>query len=304
MQVHRGVEHLPSFKKAVVTIGTFDGVHEGHRKIISRLVAEAKNCGGESLIITFHPHPRSIVNPTEQLQLLNTLDEKIELLSTTGLDHLVIVPFTRDFSELSAENYISQFLVANFHPHIIIIGYDHHFGKNRGGNFALLQEKSVTYHYTLMEIPKHTLHEVAVSSTQIRQAIFSSDVDSANKLLGYNFFFSGLVVQGDKLGRVLGYPTANLQYTSEEKIRLGHGVYAVDVVIEGEMKKGMLSIGARPTLVNSDERVEVNIFNFDQDIYDTEIRVFVKKFLRNQVKYNSLDELKQQLAKDKEASLQ
>jgi len=303
MQVHRTIENLPPFNNAVITIGTFDGVHEGHKKIITALLSKAEEVGGESLIITFDPHPRKIVNPHEPLQLINTLDEKIELLSKAGIDHLVVVPFTHEFAEQTAEQYIKNFLIDNFHPQIIIIGHDHHFGKGRKGNYKLLEEKAEVYNYQLVEIPKHVLDEIAVSSTKIRKALSESNVETANKLLGYDFFFEGRVLEGDKLGRQLGYPTANLQYTDKDKLQLGHGVYAVYVVIGSITKKGMLSIGNRPTLTNSEERIEVNIFEWDQDIYGHTIRVIVKKFLRPQEKYNSLEELIQQLAKDREVSL-
>jgi riboflavin kinase / FMN adenylyltransferase len=297
------MENLPPFKNAVITIGTFDGVHTGHKKIIDALTTEAKTVQGESVIITFDPHPRKIVNPDKPLQLINTLDEKTELLTKTGIDHLVIIPFTHEFSEQTAEEYIRDFLIGNFHPHTIIIGYDHHFGKGRKGNYKLLEEKAPVFNYKLLEIPKHVLDEIGVSSTKIRKALLESDSETANKLLGYNFFFEGKVIEGDKLGRQLGYPTANLEYTDAEKIHLGHGVYAVYVEIGNVRKKGMLSIGNRPTLTNSNERIEVNIFDWDQEIYGQIIRVIVKKYLRPQEKYNSLDELIQQLRKDKEDSL-
>ena len=303
MQVHRTIENLPPFNNAVITIGTFDGVHEGHKKIITALLSKAEEVGGESLIITFDPHPRKIVNPHEPLQLINTLDEKIELLSKAGIDHLVVVPFTHEFAEQTAEQYIKNFLIDNFHPQIIIIGHDHHFGKGRKGNYKLLEEKAEVFNYQLVEMPKHVLDEIAVSSTKIRKALSESNIETANKLLGYDFFFEGRVLEGDKLGRQLGYPTANMHYTDAEKIQLGHGVYAVYVVIGSITKKGMLSIGNRPTLTNSDERIEVNIFEWDEDIYGLTIRVIVKKFLRPQEKYSSLDELIQQLGKDREASL-
>src|SRR5215213_4657466 len=196
MQVHRTIEGLPSFSNAVITIGTFDGVHEGHMKIIDALIKEASGAGGESVIISFDPHPRKIVNPNEHLQLINTLDEKIELLSQTMIDHLVIVPFTPAFAEQSADQYIENFLIGKFHPHTIIIGYDHHFGKGRKRNFMLLAEKADQYGYRLLEIPKYILDEVAVSSTKIRNALLKSDVDTANKLLGYEFFFEGVVIRG------------------------------------------------------------------------------------------------------------
>lgn len=303
MQVHRSIENLPPFKNAVITIGTFDGVHQGHKKIINALKKEAEAAQGESVIITFHPHPRKVVHADEPLQLINTLDEKIELLQQTGIDHLVIVAFSQQFSEQTAEEYIENFLIKNFHPHTIIIGYDHHFGKGRKGNFILLAENADRYNYQLLEIPKYILDEISVSSTKIRNAILHSDVDTANKLLGYQFFFEGLVIKGDQLGRKLGYPTANLKYNDEEKIHLGHGVFAAFAEVKGRRYKAMLSVGRRPTLENSDERVEVNIFHFDEEIYGETIRVIVKKFLRAQEKYASLDELKQQLAIDKQNSL-
>jgi riboflavin kinase/FMN adenylyltransferase len=303
MQVHRSIENLPHFDNAVITIGTFDGVHEGHKKIIDALINEARLIHGEAIIITFHPHPRKIVNPNEHLQLINTLEEKIELLNKSGIDHLIIVSFNEKFSSQSANEYIENFLIAKFHPHTIIIGYDHHFGKGRQGNFLLLAEKADQYGYRLLEIPKYILQEVGVSSTQIRNALLKSDAEAANKLLGYNFFFEGIVIRGDQLGRKLGYPTANLQYTDSDKIHLGHGVYAAYAEVEGIMYKGMLSIGTRPTLENSDERVEINIFDFDREIYGWNVRVAVKKYLRGQEKYSTLDELKTQLAIDKENSL-
>lgn len=303
MQVYRTTENLPLFTNAVITIGTFDGVHEGHKKIIAALIAEAKKINGESIIITFDPHPRKVVKPDEHLQLINTLGEKIELLGQTGIDHLVVVPFTYEFADQTAEQYIEDFLINKFHPHTVIIGYDHHFGKGRKGNYKLLEEKCDAFHYKLLEIPKLIVDEIGVSSTKIRNALLQSDVETANKLLGYDFFFEGVVIEGDKLGRQLGYPTANLNYTDKEKIHLGHGVYAVYVEINGARKKGMLSIGNRPTLLHSDEKIEVNIFDWDEEIYGRTIRVIVKKFLRPQEKYNSLEELIQQLHRDKENSL-
>ena len=303
MQVHRQLEHLPAFTNAVITIGTFDGVHEGHCKIIDALKREADRVNGESVLITFSPHPRKVVQPDRPLQLINTPEEKAELLRNAGIHHLVIVPFTPAFSEMSAEEYIADFLIRYFTPKTIIIGYDHRFGKGRGGDYRLMEEKATVYNYQLLEIPKHVLDEIGVSSTKIRNAILQSDIDTANKLLGYSFFFEGEVIKGDQLGRQLGYPTANLRYTNEDKIHLGHGVYAVYADVAGTRKKAMLSIGNRPTLTDSDERVEVNIFDFDQDIYGQNIRVTVQQFLRGQEKYASLDQLIQQLHQDKVESL-
>jgi riboflavin kinase / FMN adenylyltransferase len=303
MQVHRSIEQLPPFKNAVITIGTFDGVHQGHQKIIRALKQEAARVNGETIIISFHPHPRKIVQPHQHLQLINTLNEKIGLLRNAAIDHLVIVPFTAEFSELTADEYIESFLIEKFRPASIIIGYDHRFGRGRTGDYRLLEERADRFGYHLIEIPQHLLNEIAVSSTKIRDAILCSDIATANQLLGYSFFFEGEVVHGDKLGRTLGYPTANLQYKDEDKIHLGHGVYAVYAEVNGERKKGMMSIGTRPTLNKPGEKVEVNLFDFDDNIYGKTMRVTVEHFLRGQEKYPSLESMVQQLHKDKENSL-
>ena len=304
MQVHHDIDNLPVFNNAIITIGTFDGVHLGHQQIIDKLKQEAANAGGESIIITFHPHPRKIVSSViTGVRLINTLAERIELLEKTGIDHLVVVPFTDFFANQSAEGYIRDFLVEKFHPHTIIIGYDHRFGKERSGDYKLMEEKATVHNYRLREIPEHLLDAVKVSSTNIRNAILHSNIDEANKLLGYLFFFEGEVVDGDKLGRTLGYPTANLKNTDEEKIVLGDGIYAVYVRVDGKDYKGMMSIGFRPT-VNGKRRVtEVNLFDFDEQIYGKTIRIYVKKYLRTEVKFDSLADLTEQLHKDKEESL-
>lgn len=303
MQVHRGTGQLPDFKNSVITIGTFDGVHKGHRTVIESVVTEAQRIKGTSVLITFDPHPRKVVEPQQRLALINTISEKTELLAETGLDHVVIIPFTKEFADIPADEYIAGFLVKNFHPHTIVIGYDHHFGRNREGNWQLLEKKSHEFHYQLKEISKLTLNEIAISSTKIRRALMCGDVTRANKLLGYSFFFEGRVIHGDKMGRELGYPTANLELTDCDKIRLGEGVYAAWVKIGSEMYKGMLSVGNRPTLPGSEERIEVNLFDFNREIYGQTLRVIVKKYLRAQEKYESLEALKKQLAKDKEDSL-
>ena len=301
MQVHRNLETLPRFRNAVLTIGTFDGVHLGHRRIIAALTKEAADIDGESVIITFDPHPRKIVQPNTSLQLINSLEERIELLSGLNVDHLVVVPFTPEFANLSADAYIKDFLVARFQPKSIIIGYDHHFGKNRQGNFRLLEEKSPVFGFHLIEIPKHILEEIGISSTKIRQAIQSGEIEKANKLLGYDFFFEGVVVEGDKLGRTLGYPTANIEIHDGDKIHLGEGVYAVTIRINGHLQKGMLSIGKRPTLNDTVERIEVHIFDFKEDLYHRSIRVYIKRYMRAQAKFDSLAGLKHQLQLDEQA---
>ncbi len=304
MQVHYNLDDLPKFQNAVITIGTFDGVHLGHQLIISTLINEANKANGESVIITFHPHPRKVVSSVVTgIRLINTLDERIELLSKTGVDHLVVVPFTEYFANQTAEEYIKYFLVEKFKPNTIIIGYDHRFGKDRTGNYLLMVQKAIEYNYTLKEIPEHLLDAVKVSSTTIRNALLHGQIEEANKLLGYAFFFTGQVVHGNKIGRTIGYPTANLKSHNEEKITLGDGIYAVYVTVVGKKYKGMLSIGFRPTVDGKKRVTEVNIFDFDEEIYDQTIKVEIKKHLRQEVKFNSLDELKQQLHTDKENSL-
>jgi riboflavin kinase / FMN adenylyltransferase len=303
MQVHYDIDQLPVFRNAVITIGTFDGVHKGHQKIISTMQHVAHGIDGETVVITFHPHPRKVIKPGISLELINTIDEKIALLDEKGIDHLVIVPFTHDFASLTAKTYIESFLVEKFHPHTIIIGYDHHFGNNREGNFSLLEARKNDFGYELIEIPKQVLNEISVSSTRIREALKSGDVKSANELLGYAFTFSGKVIHGDKLGRELGYPTANLEYYDADKIRLGEGVYAATVKWNNTEKTGMLSIGTRPTFNGNEERVEINIFDFSDEIYGEELKVTPVKFLRPQEKYNSSEELIAQLEKDRSESL-
>ena len=304
MQIHRDIANLPEFRNAVITIGTFDGVHLGHKQIIDNLKTEASAVGGESVIITFHPHPRKVVSSViTGVRLINTLPERIELLEKTGIDHLVIVPFTDYFASQTAEEYIRDFLVDKFKPHTIIIGYDHRFGKERAGDYKMMEEKAAIYNYELKEIPEHILNTIKVSSTNIRNAILQSNIEEANNFLGYDFFFEGEVFHGDKIGRTIGYPTANLKSTDEEKIALGDGIYAVYAHVEGKTYKGMMSIGFRPT-VNGKLRVtEVNIFDFSKEIYGQTIRITVKKYLRSEVKFDGLEALKIQLHQDKIDSL-
>ncbi len=306
MQIHRNIEALPGFMNAVVTIGTFDGVHEGHRKVIQQLIDEAKKINGESVIITFHPHPRKVVHSSILgLRLITTLDERIQLLRSLGVDHLVIIPFTEVFANQLPEAYLCDFLIERFKPHTIIIGYDHRFGRDRQGDYKLLEALQEKYRYRLQEIPKHVLDNISISSTKVREAILKGDMTTANHLLGYTFFFEGEVVHGNKLGRELGYPTANLKIQDEEKIVPGNGVYAVCVKTAGreELLKGMMSIGLRPTVNGKTRTIEVNIFDFDEMIYGQTVRVYVKQFLREEVKFDSLEAMVKQIGHDKTNSL-
>jgi riboflavin kinase/FMN adenylyltransferase len=306
MRVHYNINELPVFKNAVITIGTFDGVHTGHMQVIAQLKEEAKAIGGETVIITFHPHPRKIVSD-KKIFILNTLEEKIELLQAKGVDHLVVVPFDETFAQQTPEEYIEDFLFEKFHPHTVIIGYDHKFGKDRKGDYHLLEAYGKKSGFKVKEIDEHILHKIIVSSTKIREALLAADLATANEYLGYDYFFEGLVVDGNKLGRTLGYPTANLEIQNAEKLVPCDGIYAVESSIINRqssiVNKGMMSIGIRPTIGVSNRVIEVNIFDFNEDIYGKILRVYVKNYLRAEVKFNNLDELKTQIAKDKTESL-
>lgn len=302
IQVFKDLNHLPQFTKAVITIGTFDGVHIGHQQILKLLCEEAAAIQGETVIITFHPHPRKVVTQGKSdVKIINTLNEKIELLDKKGIENLVVAAFNDAFASQTPEEYIKDFLVKKFHPHTIIIGYDHRFGKNRSGDFHLLEKMGEKFNYTVKEIPEHVLNEITVSSTKIREAILKSDIETANKCLGYDYFFEGKVVEGNKLGRTIGYPTANLLVEDEEKLIPGDGVYAVRLTIgkNGAVLQGMMNIGMRPTINGTKRTIEINIFDFDEDLYGQEMRVYVISFLRAEIKFNGLNQLQDQLAKDK-----
>jgi len=325
MQIYYHTDQLPAFRRAVITIGTFDGVHTGHAQILQQLRQEAERIDGETVIVTFYPHPRKIVRGgTAEVRLLNTLEEKIRLLSGQQVGHLVVVPFTAAFSEMTAAEYVKEFLLEKFHPHTVIIGYDHRFGKGRLGDYHLLEEFSRSEGFELQEIPVHLLDAISVSSTRIREAIAQGDMATANQLLGYPFFFSGQVMQGRQLGRTIGFPTANIQVGSPDKLIPGDGVYAVEVEFvdagsvsltapdtvaspapaDGGIRwKGMMNIGLRPTVDGRERTIEVNIFDFNEDLYGRELRVFVHQYLRGEEKFNGLDALKARLAQDKENAL-
>lgn len=315
MRVHRELAgSLPEFKKAVVTIGTFDGVHLGHRQIITQMKEEAAKIGGETVIITFHPHPRKIVSSVPgDIKLLSTLNEKIQLLEAAGVDHLVVVPFDHRFANQTAEQYVKDFLYHYFRPQMVIIGYDHRFGKGREGDYQLLKSYGQNLGFEVKEISEQLINEIVVSSTRIRRAIAENDSATANRFLGYPYFFEGVVIEGNKLGRTIGYPTANLHISSEEKLIPGNGVYAVTVVLNPEahhtgpnpanVYKGMMNIGLRPTVDGKKRVIEVNIFDFNKDIYGQTLQVHVQQYLRGEIKFNGLDELKAQLHQDRQEAI-
>jgi riboflavin kinase / FMN adenylyltransferase len=305
MRVYRNLDTLPPFINAVVTIGTFDGVHAGHQKIIQQLLLQSKVTGGESVLITFNPHPRKIVKPAESLMQLTTMEERIELLKQLGINNLVIVPFTKEFSQQTALQYVENFLVEKFHPSTIIIGYDHKFGNNREGDFRLLEQYAAQFHYTVHEIDEQLIHNAIISSTKIREALLRGDVEFARSFLGYDYFFKGVVVEGNKLGRTIGFPTANLQMENPDKLVPGNGVYAVTAQLEGETRvlNGMMNIGTRPTVDGLNRMIEVNLFQFDEEIYGRHVKVSLQHFLRQEVKFSGIDALKEQLHKDKETTI-
>jgi riboflavin kinase/FMN adenylyltransferase len=283
---------LPSFKKSVLTIGTFDGVHKGHQKLIDRIIELTKKTAGESIIVTFHPHPRIVINPEDKsLRLLNTTDEKIALLENYGVDNVIIVPFSRDFSEQSAENYIENFLVKNFHPNYIIIGYDHKFGKDRKGDYHLLEKMKGKFAYDMEEISKEMLDDIAISSSKIREALGKGEINLANHLLGHNYTLTGTVVRGLQNGRKLGFPTANIQVSDTYKLIPATGIYAVLVHCRNKVYKGMLSIGYNPTFEGKTQTIEVNLLDFNEDIYGDSLTLEFISFIRHEKKFDSLEDL-------------
>jgi riboflavin kinase/FMN adenylyltransferase len=301
MKIYHHIDEFTPVKNAVVTIGTFDGVHIGHRKIISRIKELATASGGETVILTFFPHPRMILHPEdENIKLITTITEKAGLLEQLGVDHLIITPFSRDFSNQSPEGYIRDVLVNKIGTKKIVIGYDHRFGKDRQGGLQDLLAQAPVYGFEVIEIPEQDINDVAISSTRIRTALLCGDIYIANECLGYPFFITGKVIRGDQLGRTLGYPTANLMVEERYKLIPSDGIYAVKVYVEGKAYKGMAYIGPRPTVNGMTRNIEVNIFDFSADIYNKELRMEFLHFVREDIKFASLDELVVQLGKDKE----
>lgn len=300
MKIYHHIDEFKPVNGAVVTIGTFDGVHQGHRKIIAGITELAKATGGESVILTFFPHPRMILHPEDQsLKLITTIAEKAGLLEQLGVDHLIITPFSRDFSNQTPEEYIQHVLVEKIGTRKIVIGYDHRFGKDRSGGLEDLQRLAPVYGFDVLEIPEQDINDVAVSSTRIRTALLAGDITTANAFLSYPFFLTGKVIRGDQIGRQIGYPTANIQPHESYKLIPGDGIFAVNVGTDNGVYKGMAYIGQRPTINGISRNIEVNIFDFDREIYNQHVRMEFLQYIRGDAKFNSLDELKHQLAQDK-----
>lgn len=305
MRVFKELDRLPEFKNAIITIGTFDGVHLGHQQLIHRIRELADQRAGENIIITFHPHPRFVINPDDRsLKLINTLEEKLELLEKYGVDNVIVAPFSVEFSQIPAIEYVKDFLVGNFHPAVITIGYDHRFGRNRSGGIELLKEYAKVFDYEVEEISAEMIEDMTISSTKIRNAIESGEVEMARALLGHYFSLRGYVTKGRQVGHQLGFPTANIELTVDYKIVPQTGVYAAWAKYEGKRFPAMMNIGYRPTFEGSDKTIEVHILDFDKDIYGEELQVDFVKMIREESKFDGADALKAQLQKDQEAAQQ
>ena len=286
-------------KSTIITIGTFDGVHLGHQKILKKLNIEAENNGLESSVLTFFPHPRTVLNPDSSLKLINTIDERISLFKKSKIDNLIVHPFTKGFSELDSEDYVKNILVDQLKAKIVLIGYDHKFGKNRTADIKNLKEYGIKYNFEVIEIKAEEINDIAISSTKIRNSIEEGDIQLTNSYLGYEFSFFGKVVKGNSIGKTLGFPTANIKIGTDLKLIPKNGVYLISTIINQKIIFGMMNIGIKPTTNENTKSIEVNLFDFNQNLYDTNITIYIKQFLREEIKFNSLNELKLQIEKDK-----
>lgn len=300
MKVHYGIQNFSGATRPILTTGTFDGVHIGHSKILERLQKSCEKEGGESVLLTFHPHPRLVLFPeNNDLKLLNSQAEKLELLEKAGLDHVIIHPFTHEFSRTSSLEYVRDILVNTIKVHKLVIGYDHQFGRNREGSFESLQDYAHVYNFKVEEIPAEEVDHVNVSSTKIRNALLEGDVQKANSFLNHPYGLRGKVIKGEQIGRTLGYPTANILPDDKHKLIPKDGAYAVKVKLNNEFYAGMMNIGFRPTVSGNKKRsIEVHLLNFDGDLYDQEIEISFHARLRDEKQFESGDALKQQLESD------
>jgi len=298
LKVIENIVNFSTNEKTFVTIGTFDGVHFGHQKIIEKLVLEAKKAKRKSVLLTFFPHPRMVLQKEASIALINTIDERANLLEKTGLDYLVIHPFSKDFSRMTALEFVRDFLVNQLNISKLIIGYDHHFGKNREGNIVQLTEYSHLYDFSVEEIPAQDIDDVSVSSTKIRRALATGNLNTANSYLGYHFMLIGRVVNGKKLGGKIGYPTANIDIKESYKLIPKTGVYVVKSTLENSVVFGMMNIGNRPTVNGNHQTIEVHFFDFNQDLYHQKLTIELLYFLRDEKKFETVDLLIIQLKKD------
>ena len=301
MKIHHGLDEYKKVKNAVVTVGTFDGVHIGHSRIFKRMVKLAEECDGETVVVTFHPHPRLVIHPdSKNLKFINTQDKKYDLIKKYGIDHLVIIPFTREFASTDAKSFIKDMLFRKIGICQLVVGYDHHFGKNRKGSFDELLSLATELGFEVEQIPVQDIDNIAISSTKIRNALKEGNIKTANTLLGYEYSITGKVVEGNKIGRKIGFPTANTELKDEYKLITAIGVYACRVLWNDKMFLGMGNIGYRPTISNSDLTIEVHIFDFDEMIYGETITIFFVDRIRDEVKFKDLEALRMQLVRDRE----
>jgi riboflavin kinase/FMN adenylyltransferase len=300
VKIHHDIPPNASLDNTVITIGTFDGIHGGHRKIFDRLKAAASVLNADSVVITFEPHPRSIIYPRdESLRILTTIEEKIHLLEGIGIDHLVIIPFSVEFSQLHPQEYIENFLVNKFHPRAIVVGFDHQFGLNRGGDYALLQQNASKFNYQLIKIEKQALDDIKISSTNIRKAISDGRLGEAAKLLKYNYYLTGEVIKGRNVGQQLGYPTANIKLSSPYKLLPKPGIYAAFAYLDNQRFDGLLYIGAKPTLENGKGMfIEIHLKGFEGYLYGEQLRIEIIRFVRNDAKFSNMENLRQEIKKD------
>lgn len=300
MKIYNNFSDFVKVPNAIVTIGTFDGVHLGHQAILKDMVKTAKEIGGETVVITFYPHPRQVLNiNAANLRFITTQEEKLQLLEKSDVDNVVVVNFTKEFSRVSSEDFIRDYIIEHINPVKLVIGYDHHFGNNRMGDFSLLSEMQNKYNFKVQRIEAHDVENIAVSSTKIRHSLQQGDVSRANALLGYQFSYIGKVVSGNKIGREIGYRTANIEVEREYRLIETSGVYATYVDYEGKEYKSMTYIGKKPTINNDEiENIEVHLFDFDGDLYDKDIKVRFVARVRGEQKFESLDALKKQLQID------
>ena len=299
MKIFNNINEFNCKKSTIITIGTFDGVHLGHQKILKKLNIEAENNGLESSVLTFFPHPRTVLNPDSSLKLINTIDERISLFKKSKIDNLIVHPFTKGFSELDSEDYVKNILVDQLKAKIVLIGYDHKFGKNRTADINNLKEYGIKYNFEVIEIKAEEINDIAISSTKIRNSIEEGDIQLTNSYLGYEFSFFGKVVKGNSIGKTLGFPTANIKIGTDLKLIPKNGVYLISTIINQKIIFGMMNIGIKPTTNENTKSIEVNLFDFNQDLYDTNITIYIKQFLREEIKFDSLNELKLQIEKDK-----
>lgn len=300
MKIYSTLQDFKPIKNAVVTIGTFDGVHCGHNVVIEQLKKAAKKINGETVVLTFFPHPRMVVFPDDNdLRLLNTITERTELLEKAGIDHLIIHRFTKEFSRISAVDFVRTILADGLNAKKVIIGYDHHFGRNREGNFEDLKMFGELYGFSVEEIPAQDIQQINISSTKIRSSLIEGEINAANQFLGHSYFLKGKVVEGEKIGRAMGFPTANIEVDAWYKLIPKNGVYAVKVEVRGSFYNGMLNIGNRPTVNGKAQTIEVHIFNFNTEIYSETIVIHFIARIRNEITFDDLTQLKNQLTLDK-----